>query len=156
MNNDLIQNIISGVKQYLGISADATNTEVHQKLSEVAESQNPQVLNQLAENLAGMVETKATELYDKFAADLQTKTNEALALVDEQMKKYSEKIEALESVNLEEKIDARIASIRTEFGQELNTIKGIKAEAKTDGDTPDIKTHTPIEKVSKLTWRANA
>lgn len=141
-NTELKEKINTVLKSFLGIPTEATDVEVHEKLTAASEDMRADIIMNFTNEVATLFKSeldaavKATS--DKIEADYKSVIEQTSAQVADLQK-------AIEEVKANSLTKEAVENLKTEFGNELNTIKETKAQIVT-GDGKIIEKHQAIEK----------
>lgn len=151
-NTELKEKINTVLKSFLGIPTEATDVEVHEKLTAASEDMRADIIMNFTNEVATLFKSeldaavKATS--DKIEADYKSVIDQTSAQVADLQK-------AIEEVKANSLTKESLESLKVEFGNELNTIKETKAQV-IAGDFKVIEKHEIKEKkaVGVTNWGA--
>lgn len=141
-NTELKEKISTALKSFLGIPTEATDVEVHEKLTTASEDMRADLIMNMTNEVTTLFKSeldaavKATS--DKIEADYKSVIEQTSAQVADLQK-------AIEEVKANALTKEAVENLKTEFGNELNAIKETKAQIVT-GDGKIIEKHQAIEK----------
>lgn len=141
-NTELKEKISTALKSFLGIPTEATDVEVHEKLTTASEDMRADIIvgftNEVATLFKSELDAAVKATSDKIEADYKSVIEQTSAQVADLQK-------AIEEVKANSLTKEAVENLKTEFGNELNAIKETKAQIVT-GDGKIIEKHQAIEK----------
>lgn len=141
-NTELKEKISTALKSFLGIPTEATDVEVHEKLTTASEDMRADLIMNMTNEVTTLFKSeldaavKATS--DKIEADYKSVIEQTSAQVADLQK-------AIEEVKANSLTKEAVENLKTEFGNELNAIKETKAQI-APGDGKIIEKHQAAEK----------
>lgn len=145
-NTETIANILKSVKGFFLLPEDATEAEVHQKLVDAEGEVKANLVLEMATQIADLVQSETTKQVEDFTAKLQTEVDGIIGEFRTQIAGFEKQLsEKSEGVTIEQ-VDSKIDALKTEIGNEINTIKLSKGIASANGDPKIVQTHEPTKK----------
>ncbi len=142
INTELKEKISTALKSFLGIPTEATDVEVHEKLTTASEDMRADLIvnftNEVSTLFKSELDAAVKATSDKIEADYKSVIEQTSAQVADLQK-------AIEEVKANSLTKEAVENLKTEFGNELNTIKETKAQI-APGDGKIIEKHQAIEK----------
>lgn len=138
---DLISNILASSKKHFGLKEDATDVELHEAI--LASENKDIIVVKMASDIAEIVKAESA----KQVVALEAETNSLLDAMANRVEALEAKLaEATKPENSNElasefeKIGNQIEALKTEFGNEINTLKAADKSV-VPGDGSTIQTH---------------
>lgn len=141
-NTELKEKIIAGLKSFIGLPTEATDVEVHEKLTTASEDMRADLIvnftNEVVTLFKSELDAAVKATSDKIEADYKSVIEQTSAQVADLQK-------AIEEVKANSLTKEAVENLKTEFGNELNAIKETKAQI-APGDGKIIEKHQAAEK----------
>lgn len=136
-NTELKEKISTALKSFLGIPTEATDVEVHEKLTTASEDMRADLIvnftNEVATLFKSELDAAVKATSDKIEADYKSVIEQTSAQVAELQR-------AIEEVKANSLSKESLESLKAEFGNELNIIKETKGQV-IPGDGKVIEKH---------------
>lgn len=136
-NTELKEKISTALKSFLGIPTEATDVEVHEKLTTASEHMRADLIvnftNEFATLFKSELDAAVKATSDKIEADYKSVIEQTSAQVAE----LQRSIEEVKANSLTKEV---VENLKAEFGNELNTIKETKGQV-IPGDGKVIEKH---------------
>lgn len=152
MKTELLNKIIAEAKRIFGMTEDATEAELHDRLADASEDLKADLIvnvaNQIASYAAGEIERACDLAVERItSAGLSDQIAAQFTIIENRIKA----LEDADGTKLQEDFNGRFVELREEVGKEIAEVKAaIHRGPQADGDGRVFNTFKPLENAAPI------